>query len=577
MIISQSVVQQVLIVGAGPAGLAAAIELGRRGIRCCLIERNDRVGVAPRAKTTHLRTREHLRRWGIADRLAAASPLGIEYPSNVIFATRLAGYELARFENSFRCSPVPDERYAEHAQWVPQYVLEEVLRNYAQSLPGVSIRFEHQLETFTQEASGVQAQVRDLRDGQLITMNADYLIGADGGRSRVRELIGAQLAGQKKLSRNYNIIFRAPGLAQAHALGPAVMYWLVNPDLPGLTGPMDTGDRWFFMPTGVADDFTVELEQVPAMLRLATGIDLPFEALSADQWTASSLVADKYSEGRAFLIGDACHLHPPMGGYGMNMGFGDGVDLGWKLAAVLQGWAAPALLQTYVTERKPVHEYVIAEAVANHAVLGRELWREGLEDADERGAQVRAALGQAIVQAKQREFQAPGVIKGYAYRSSAIIYGDKDSDSGIDSGSGIGADAVDEPKTPTPDWREYRPSARPGSVAPHAWLAPDRSLYDEFGEGFTLLCLDSSAARGIAAAATDSTQIGVAALSAAAQRAGIPLKVLTPGLAVLRERYQARFALIRPDQHVAWRGDHLPQSIAAAFDTLWAPLTARRV
>jgi FAD binding domain len=310
---------------------------------------------------------------------------------------------------------------------------------------------------------------------------------------------------------------------------------------------------------------------------LATGIDLPFEALSADQWTASSLVADKYSERRAFLIGDACHLHPPMGGYGMNMGFGDGVDLGWKLAAVLQGWAAPALLQTYVTERKPVHEYVIAEAVANHAVLGRELWREGLEDADENGARVRAALGQAIVQAKQREFQAPGVIKGYRYRSSAII------DSGIDHNAdrsvdlnidrNIAAGAVDESNAATPDWREYRPSARPGCVAPHAWLAPGRSLYDEFGEGFTLLCLDWNVGRQTAAA--NSVQTGVAALRAAAERAGIPLQVLTPEHRELRERYQARFALIRPDQHIAWRGDNLPQKLQAAFDTLWVPLTGR--
>ena len=227
---------QILIVGAGPAGLAAAIELGRRGVRCCVVERNDRVGLAPRAKTTHLRTREHLRRWGIADRLARAAPFGVDYPSNIVFATRLSGYELARFENAFSCAPQRDERYAEHAQWIPQYLLEEVLREYAQSLPSVTILFEHELLSIEQSSTGVSGVLKDLRSGGSRAIDADYLIGADGARSRVRELIGVKMQGEAQLSRNYNIIFRAPGLSRAHSLGPAIMYWLVNPDLPGLTG-----------------------------------------------------------------------------------------------------------------------------------------------------------------------------------------------------------------------------------------------------------------------------------------------------------------------------------------------------
>ena len=152
------------------------------------------------------------------------------------------------------------------------------------------------------------------------------------------------------------------------------------------------------------------------MIRRATGIDLPLEVLSADEWTAASLVADRYNEGRVFLIGDACHVHPPFGGYGMNMGFGDGVDLGWKLAAVLHGWAGASLLQTYEQERKPVHQFVIAEAVANHAVLGRQLWRDGLEDAGVQGERARAELGRDILLAKKREFHAPGVVKGLPVR-----------------------------------------------------------------------------------------------------------------------------------------------------------------
>ena len=154
---------QVLIVGAGPVGLSAAIELGHRSVRALLIERNDRVGHAPRAKTTNVRTREHLRRWGIADALRDASPLGIDYPSDIVFVTRLSGYPLARFENAFFCAPGKDARYSEHAQWIPQYRLEEVLRDHAASLPSVEIEFRRELVSLRQDERSVCAEVRNLR------------------------------------------------------------------------------------------------------------------------------------------------------------------------------------------------------------------------------------------------------------------------------------------------------------------------------------------------------------------------------------------------------------------------------
>src|SRR5271154_6844318 len=176
----------VVIVGAGPVGLAAAIELGRRGTSCIVVERNDRVGYAPRAKTTNVRTREHLRRWGIADQLKAASPLGSDYPSNVVFCTRLAGFQLAKFENAMYCAPGKNPLYSEHAQWIPQYAVEEVLRAHAQSLPGVAVRFSYELLSFEQSERGVDAKVRDLNAGTTVSIHSDYLIGTDGARSLVR-------------------------------------------------------------------------------------------------------------------------------------------------------------------------------------------------------------------------------------------------------------------------------------------------------------------------------------------------------------------------------------------------------
>ena len=287
----------VLIVGAGPVGLALAIELGSRGHRCLLIERNDRVGYAPRAKTTHIRTRQHLRRWGIADKLASAAPFGIGYPSNVVYVTRLAAEGLARFADAFNCAPVRNDLYCEHAQWIPQYRLEEVLREHLTTLPSVQVRFSCELLSVTDEADGVSSQVRDLTNGATFEVRSAFLVGADGSRSRVREIIGARMEGTHGLSRNYNIVFRAPGLANAHGHGPAVMYWQVNSDMPSLVGPMDRDDKWFFMPTAVPPGVRLNDQEAGTLIRRTTGIDLPYEVLSTDEWVASRFIADRYRRG----------------------------------------------------------------------------------------------------------------------------------------------------------------------------------------------------------------------------------------------------------------------------------------
>jgi 2-polyprenyl-6-methoxyphenol hydroxylase-like FAD-dependent oxidoreductase len=502
----------VLIVGAGPAGLAAAIELGHRGISCLVIEQHDRVGVAPRAKTTNVRTREHLRRWGIAGKLAAASPLGVDYPANIVFATRLTGFELCRFENASYCAPGKNPLYSEHGQWIPQYELEKVLKAHAESLPGVRIQFGRRLDSFTQDESGVQARI----GGD--TILCEYLIGADGSRSTVRSLIGAAMRGAT-LGRHCNSIFRAPGISGAHALGPATMYWLVNAEAPAFTGPMDKGDTWFFGAT-LPEGSKLEGEGAKQLIRQATGVELPIELVSNDEWVAQRLIADRYRDRRVFLAGDACHVHPPFGGYGMNMGIADAVDLGWKIAAVLQGWGGARLLASYEAERRPVHEFVMDEAVANHALLPTHMWRDGLEDASPAGERLRRELGAQIKAAKVREFNTLGVVLGYNYSGSPIVVADGSA-------------------PPPRHFKDYVPSAHPGCLAPHAWLADGSSLYDRFGAGFTLLITDGS--------------------TAPSANTRLPLTVLRePGV---RDLYQARYALIRPDQHVAWRGDSLPYDV----------------
>ena len=517
---------EVLIVGAGPVGLALSIELGQRGVRCIVIEQNDRVGLNPRAKTTNVRTREHLRRWGIADHLRQAAVLPADYPSDIIFATRLNGPQLAKIQNAFNCSPERNDLYSESAQWIPQYVLEEVLRAYAVTLPSVEIRFNHSYLGATQNPDGVICQVRCLDTDTERSIHSAYVIGADGARSKVRETIGGTfMKGEHSIASNYNVQFRAPALASLHSHGPAVMYWLINGDAPSVIGPMEAPDLWYFIATRI--DSKAEDINPKELIWKATNLDFEMEIVGTSPWVAHSLIAERYSEGRIFLAGDACHLHPPFGGFGMNMGIADGVDLGWKIAAVLQGWGGKELLASYEEERRPIHQLVIEEAVANYSALGNHLSLPGLEAPGPVGDATRREAGDVIFAAKQREFRTLGVVLGYVYNSPMIV--------------------PDNSPAPAFNAMVYRPSAHPGCLAPHLWLEDGTSLYDHFGTGFTFLITDSSRL----------TQ--AEGLNEAARDLRLPLKIIAPVDCRLQHRYMARFALIRPDQHVAWRGDVLPQ------------------
>lgn len=533
-----SIRTQVLIVGAGPVGQGLAIELGLRGIACMVVERHERVGVAPRAKSTNVRSREHFRRWGMADKLREASPFGVDYPSNIVFTTRLAGHQLAKFDNALYCAPGRNPLYAEHAQWIPQYKVEQVMREHLAGLPSVDLRLQTALSGIVQTDSAVLASISGPAGEQQV--EAQYLVGCDGARSSVREVIGARMEGKYGLSRNYNFVFRAPGLEQAHPHGKAIMYWQINADLPSIIGPMDDGDRWFFMPTALPAGLEITRENAADYIRASTGIDLPYEILSADEWVASELLASHYRDRRVFIAGDAAHLHAPFGGFGMNMGIGDAVDLGWKLAAVLQGWGGAALLDSYEHERRPVHKHVMGQATANHALLGGSLLQPGLEDDTVDGATLRAATGQRIRGAKLAEFYTLGTILGDCYAGSPVIAGGT-------------ACAPGEQR----DFLNYVPRAEAGCRAPHAWLHDGSSLFDHFGPGFTLLV----------SAATAMPEAVLA--TAAAARHRVPLKVLCQETGGVRQLYTQPLTLIRPDQHIAWCGAAWPGAGAPdLFDTV---------
>ncbi|MFI0938489.1 FAD-dependent monooxygenase [Streptomyces sp. NPDC021020] len=512
----------VLIAGGGPVGLAAAVELGRRGVRCLVVEPRPAVSRArPRCKTLNVRTMEHLRRWGLAGRLRERAPLPASWSQDVVFCTSLAGRELHRFSGVLGLVP-EGERFAETGQQAPQYVLEEVLREAVGELAACELVLGSRVAALSQDGDAVTVTIEDAHGGRA-TVTADYVIGCDGPRSTVREQIGASYRGGSALRPNFGLVFRSPGLWDHVRHGPAVQFWPVNPAAPALLGPLDRRDTWWAIAFGV-DRETGERE-AHRLIDAAAGRPVQAEVLSTDPWTARMQIADRMRLGRVFLAGDAAHLNPPFGGHGLNTGIGDAVDLGWKLAAVLGGWGGPALLASYEAERRPVQERVVAEATANMRVLSTELLAGNLDDPDDAGATARRAAGERIRQTKTAEFHSLDLVLDLQIGPSPLL-----------------------------------PEGAGGTVGrrlPHLFLDDGRSLYDLLGPGLTLL----TAGRG---AVED-------AIEEAARARGVPLAVVDLSALTARDvaaHLGARRVLVRPDQVVGWLGDGALPDARGLVDTL---------
>ncbi len=520
----------VLIAGGGPVGLAAAVELGRRGIDCLVIEpRSDVSHARPRCKTINVRSMEHLRRWGIADRLRERAPLPVAWSQAIVFCTTLTGYELSRFSGVLGLR-LEGDRFPELGQQAPQYVLEELLREVAGELGSCSLVTGMRVVGVQHDEDEARVTVVDAA-GTAEIVTAGYVLGCDGPRSAVRDAIGSAYAGERALAPNFGMVFEAPELWAQVRHGDAVQYWIVNQAVPALVGPIDLDGTWWMIAFNV-DRETGERD-ARQMIDGVAGVPIDATILSTDPWTGRMQLVDRARNGRVFLAGDAAHLNPPFGGHGLNTGLGDAVDLGWKLAAVLDGWGGRGLLDSYESERRPIQTQVIAAAEANMRVLATDLVADDIDADGPAGERARRRADANIQATKHAEFHALDLVLDLAYEDSPVIAADAAPRS---SGNG------------------RRPGARLGARLPHAWLEPGRSLYDELGEGMTLLVL------------ADGLDEGAQAVTSAARERGVPLRVVRLVGEDVRRKCAAGLVLVRPDQHVAWRGDDPPHDPGLLID-----------
>ena len=539
----------VLIVGAGPVGLTVAMDLARRGIKVMVAEIR-RYGEPPNVKCNHIsaRTMERFRGLGVAQKLRDAG-LPAHYPNDVAFRTSVLGQELARI-------PIPcrADRYTSRSgpdTWWPtpepphrinQLYLEPILLDHAASQEGVSIRNRSQVTGFVQDTGGVLATLLDLDTEQAQTVRCQYLIGCDGGSSTIRRAIGARLEGTPAIQSVQSTYIRAPQLRAMLQEPPAWSYYSVNPRRCGTVFAIDGQETWLvhnhLLPH--EKDFDAVDRDWSIRQILGVGEDFQYEIITKEDWVGRRLVANKFRDRRVFIAGDASHLWVPYAGYGMNAGIADGLNLSWLLAARIQGWGHESMLDAYEAERQPITEQV-SQFAMNHAakmIKARSSVPANIEADDAAGRQERERIGQECYEINVQQFCCAGLNFGYYYQHSPII-------------------AEDGEQPPAYTMGSFEESTAPGCRAPHFWLDAQTSLYDELGQGYTLLRFDPL--------------VRVDALLEQSRQRGMPIKLIDIARSALQvpAAYQHKLLICRDDQHIAWRADELPDaSVRPLLDRL---------
>ena len=557
----------VLIVGSGPAGGAAALCLSTLGIPNIMITKYRWTANTPRAHITNQRAMEIFRDLGIEQQvLADATPH--ELVGDTVFCTSIAGEEIGRIR-TWGTHPAREADYQLASPClicdIPQTYLEPILVKNA-AARGTQVRFSTEYLACRQGPGGVDVSVRDRLTGAVSTIRASYLIGADGARSMVAEDAGLPMEGQMDIAGSMNITFKAD-ISPYVQTRPSVLYWVIQPGAQiggigaGLVRMVRPWHEWLIVwgydiskpPPDVDEKAAV------AIVRGLLGMpDLSVEVTGISLWGNNEMYATRLQDRRVFCVGDAVHRHPPSNGLGSNTSVQDSYNLAWKLAAVLRGQAAPRLLDTYTDERGPVARQIVLRANQSSREFGQffdvlgltgasteEEMREQIEErkaSTPRGAAKRAALV-AAMELKNYEFNAHGVEMGQFYTSAAIV-----------------GDGSPRPAPERDPELYYQPSTVPGSHLPHVWVGDagtrlstlDLAPYTRF----TLIT-------GIAGEAWQTAADRVAV------ELGIPLEtvIIGPGREVtdlyydwarIREVAEDGALLVRPDKYIGWRSMTLP-------------------
>ena len=512
--------RQVAIVGGGPVGLALAVDLGLRGISCVLVERRRGDHDVPKGQNLTQRTLEHFHFWGISDRLRAARATPADFPADFVVAYGdLAGGHWYVPE----ARAALDRYFHQRGERLPQYLTERVLRDRLGDCPGVEAAFGWEAVRIDADADGVRVGIRECGGPGRRTLRAEYVVGCDGARSTVRAQAGIAQSGRDYAQPMVLAVFRSTALHDGLArLPPACVYRVVHKDLKGywrFFGRVDERERWFFH-APVRNPAEAAEGNVRRLLHRTAGFAFPCSFDHIGVWDMRWAVAGSYRRGRVFVAGDAAHAHPPYGGFGLNTGFEDAANLGWKLAAVLDGWGGEALLRSYDGERRAVALETVRDFISGRMEADREFFDrcdpEGDPDGFARAWRSHRRAGAARMKAYEPNYEGSPVVAG-------------------PPGAVCGARGA------------HRRAARPGHHLAPAGLSDGRNVFDALGRGFTLLALDAPAR-------------AVAAFESAARERGVPLEVVRDRLAGDRRAYGARLVLVRPDQHVAWAGDAAPLS-----------------
>ena len=516
---------RVVIVGGGPVGVALAVELGQRRISCALVERRTEPQRIPKGQNLTQRSMEHFYCWGVADAVRAARMLPPEYPMSGIVSYRNLNGE---YWYAPPLREIVNDYYFQKNERLPQYLVEIALRQRMTQLATIESRFGWKAEAIQQDAGGVRVTIAEDGGAGKEILEADYVVGCDGGHSTVRRQIGIERSGADFNELMVLALFRSRELHERLArFPPRSTYRVLHPELKGywqFFGRVDGGESWFFH-SPVPANTTRDNYDFHALLQSVAGFPFACDFDYVGFWDLRIAVAEKYQLGRVFIAGDAAHSHPPYGGYGLNNGLDDVANLGWKLAAKLQGWGSDGLLQSYTAERQPIF-----------VETGRDFIEAGIQKDAEFLARHSPQKDRADFETAWRGHStgaAPRVLTYEPhYEGSPIVFGPKH---GVSSARG-----------------SHTFKARAGHHLPPQLLASGRNVFEDLGSDFTLLAFDGEGQTA-------------AAFEKAARSLGVPLKIVCDTYQDGRTAYEAKLLLIRPDRYIAWSGDSAPADAAGVI------------